>query len=578
MLGLGSSPCDRRRALLLACDHGAPPWLSRRAARLARDQDPDFVRVVFQVAVGACNLVAVDVLLSAQAAEVLRAPLPPTILPDDYPEVVAACRYSSPHAPLLAACMSSRPGNPSLDLARLNLLLAAGADPRACDARGRTSLHWVAFDGHADLVQRLVEAGAFVDDLDADGQTPLMHAVLYQNVGVLRELARQGADVDRLDSQGQPPLMVAVSLRRLDEMRALMEHGANVEKPCQTGQKALWAAVSHNAWEPARILLEAGSNPNQITSDGGSALVEWLRTAQWVEPDDPVGWCSLLLKHGASPKEAASAGEGGTRMVCPLSYLGNQKGNPEAWLRVAQLLLEAGGDPNCFNEHKELWLPEFVAKMLCSHGDCMPWLESCLEAGTRADTAGLVLERVACIPGAAAEAAIDRLLAHGASPAAQPGLFAAAIQSLDASRLDRLNQHGMKAGADAWSRVVRELAKRVAVCHIPDVDAVDRLVAAVAACGPPLPLETESLFQEAWQSLKRPLLSSGVSRARNSRWNLGRAASSPPKKNRGFARWEELTVLWAPLFDPAQRARVAADRLADSLTPGSVCRPSRARL
>lgn len=76
------------------------------------------------------------------------------------------CASEGGHAPLHAAVLAG-------SVARVELLLAAGADPGAADAEGRTSLHLGARYSGAPVVRLLLEAGADVTRADRWRRTPL---------------------------------------------------------------------------------------------------------------------------------------------------------------------------------------------------------------------------------------------------------------------------------------------------------------------------------------------------------------------------------------------------------------------
>jgi ankyrin repeat protein len=58
-------------------------------------------------------------------------------------------------------------------LATAEVLLDAGADVNARDARGRSALHAAAAQGYNDVVKYLVERGADLDAADNDGLKPV---------------------------------------------------------------------------------------------------------------------------------------------------------------------------------------------------------------------------------------------------------------------------------------------------------------------------------------------------------------------------------------------------------------------
>lgn len=102
------------------------------------------------------------------------------------------------------------------NLAMTRVLLQHGADVKAVDMTGYTMLHRAGEDGHADVVEALVEAGANIeaesglvtyDELgDFEALTPLHAAALQYNLDVMSALLRQGADANVIDSNGQTPL------------------------------------------------------------------------------------------------------------------------------------------------------------------------------------------------------------------------------------------------------------------------------------------------------------------------------------------------------------------------------------
>jgi ankyrin repeat protein len=74
------------------------------------------------------------------------------------------------------------------DPAKVGLLLAHGADPKAADGSGRTPLHLAAAGGHAETCTLLLTAGADPGALDDCGRTPLDIARGQGNVAVTRSL------------------------------------------------------------------------------------------------------------------------------------------------------------------------------------------------------------------------------------------------------------------------------------------------------------------------------------------------------------------------------------------------------
>lgn len=62
------------------------------------------------------------------------------------------------------------------------------------DRGGLTTLHWAAKEGHAAVVQALLEARASVEAADEDGMTPLQLAAIFNRLPVARCLVSAGAE------------------------------------------------------------------------------------------------------------------------------------------------------------------------------------------------------------------------------------------------------------------------------------------------------------------------------------------------------------------------------------------------
>lgn len=130
-------------------------------------------------------------------------------------------------------------------LAAVKALLARGAavDPKE-DRRGQTALMWAAAEGHAGVVQELIDAGADFRTRLASGFTPLLFAVREGRIGVVRVLLKAGADVNET-------IPVDAGRRR--------GYGGRLPP---AGASALLVAVTNAHYELAAHLLDAGANPN----------------------------------------------------------------------------------------------------------------------------------------------------------------------------------------------------------------------------------------------------------------------------------------------------------------------------
>src|SRR5262245_29246985 len=138
--------------------------------------------------------------------------------------------------PLMTA---ARVGN----VASVKALIARGATVDAKDERhALTALMWADAEGHADVVQMLIEVGADYRLRLPSGFTPLLFAVREGRIDVVRTLLKAGVDVNepvpvdgprrrgvggRLPSPGTSPLMLAVQNAHFELASQLLDAGAD---------------------------------------------------------------------------------------------------------------------------------------------------------------------------------------------------------------------------------------------------------------------------------------------------------------------------------------------------------------
>lgn len=139
----------------------------------------------------------------------------------------------------------------------VELLLQAGADANAVDARGHTALHAAAqycFESSDSLRARrlldaLIKRGADVNKADNEGKTPL--------ILLLGGHMRPGSDCD------------ATHLGAL--LPVLLDAGATIEHADQRGVSALHACAMHALLPPARVLLTRGADRHAADAFGRTA-------------------------------------------------------------------------------------------------------------------------------------------------------------------------------------------------------------------------------------------------------------------------------------------------------------------
>ena len=183
--------------------------------------------------------------------------------------VKAANRYGI--TPLTLACTN---GNAAL----VEMLLESGADANATLPGGETALMTAARVGTLASVKALLARGAHVDAKDERrGQTALMWAAAEGHAHVVQMLIEVGADFRARLTSGFTPLLFAAREGHLDVVRVLLKAGADVNEtvPVEGGRRRgyggrvppggatpLLVAVSNAHFDLAAHLLDAGADPN----------------------------------------------------------------------------------------------------------------------------------------------------------------------------------------------------------------------------------------------------------------------------------------------------------------------------
>jgi len=179
----------------------------------------------------------------------------------------AANRYGV--TPLSLACTN---GNGAL----VELLLKAGADANGALPGGETPLMTAARVGSLGAVKSLLARGAAVDARDQRrGQTALMWAAAEGHADVVQTLIELGADARLRLSSGFTPLLFAIREGRSSVVRVLLKAGADVNEPVPmdrkrgfggrlppAGASPLLLAVTNAHFQLAAELLDAGADPN----------------------------------------------------------------------------------------------------------------------------------------------------------------------------------------------------------------------------------------------------------------------------------------------------------------------------
>ena len=207
------------------------------------------------------------------------------------------------------------------DLAKVNKLLASGADPKAANRYGITPLYLACENANPAIIERLLKAGADPNSTSTEGETALMTVARTGVVEAARVLLDHGAKVDgREEWHGQTALMWAVNEEHPAMMKELIAHGADVNAVSNINK---WerqnTAEPREKWLPAggltpllfaarqgcveceQILLDAGAKINTTDPDGISPVLIAIINGHY----DAAGF---LLDKGADPNLADETG------------------------------------------------------------------------------------------------------------------------------------------------------------------------------------------------------------------------------------------------------------------------------
>lgn len=183
------------------------------------------------------------------------------------------------------------------DLARVQELLAKGANVHATDARKRTALIAAAYGDHVEIGRVLIEAGADVNVQDNTKQSAYLIPTADGGLEFLKLTLANGADVRSLDSYNGTGLIRAADRGRVEIIRELLKTDIKIDHINNLGWTALLEAIilgsgGKNHTDVVRLLVDAGANVNLADRNGVTPL-QHARQRQFQEI------ISILEKAGA---------------------------------------------------------------------------------------------------------------------------------------------------------------------------------------------------------------------------------------------------------------------------------------
>eukprot|EP00042_Codosiga_hollandica_P021790 m.77700 g.77700 ORF g.77700 m.77700 type:complete len:615 (+) comp50522_c0_seq1:99-1943(+) len=230
-----------------------------------------------------------------------------------------------------AAMRAARNG----ELNCLQLLVAADASLVAASRSGKTILHITAQEGHADVLQWLLEISELTPTLDRrdfDGCTPLACAIKGGSIECVEILQDAGCNIRSCELEGRG--MVLCSAARhghaavLVYLLSLHLFDEQIHTPTREGYTPWMWAVTSGSIHCCQILQDAGASPLIRTNSGDTAL-------HVVEKDEMLGYLLEIDGLRRSIDQVNDQGESAVLVAVDAES--------EA---CVQRLLSAGADPN----------------------------------------------------------------------------------------------------------------------------------------------------------------------------------------------------------------------------------------
>lgn len=237
---------------------------------------------------------------------------------------------ATPHAAtaLAIACgySASAEDNSPRQLAIITALLAKGANVNGKDPDGNPVIILPIRWDNAQCVQMLLNAGADPNAADAKGTPALLAAVGGYDPRISQKQMPNG-QVVILMSIGHRWMNAARWKAEYVILKALLDKGAKIEARCYGGGTALHWVSKDDYVEAVRLLVARGANVNARDDNGDTPLIE-------------AGGCGcsgtvrFLLAHGADITARNNSGQ--TALLATAEY-----GYPE----IIEMLLAHGADP-----------------------------------------------------------------------------------------------------------------------------------------------------------------------------------------------------------------------------------------
>nr|XP_025045650.1 ankyrin-3-like [Pelodiscus sinensis] len=139
----------------------------------------------------------------------------------------------------------------------IEYLINKGAELDVKDKKGRTPLHRAPEKGQDDAVDVLLQAGTYIYSLDKEAKTPLHLAAQNDHIHILKRILKEEV---RCYKNRQNFLHMAALKDESNLAQMLLKNGATVDAKDEKGQTALGYAISQGSEKTVKVLLEAGAS------------------------------------------------------------------------------------------------------------------------------------------------------------------------------------------------------------------------------------------------------------------------------------------------------------------------------